>query len=110
MTVLNRFADDSGGKAWLLSGDWTLNRGAEIPGAAASKAAVDRSNLPRDRFTPRVRRTFTLALEVQDESVPGGRLDHIGLQVDAEDLDRLCHHAPALRCQIAPPRSLVPTT
>jgi hypothetical protein len=29
----------------------------------ASEPPVDRSELPRDRFTPRVRRTFTLALE-----------------------------------------------
>ncbi|PYS37760.1 MAG: hypothetical protein DMG14_20100 [Acidobacteria bacterium] len=30
MTVLNAFADASGGKAWLLSGSWTENRGSEI--------------------------------------------------------------------------------
>ena len=30
MNVLNTFADASGGKAWLLSGSWTENRGSEI--------------------------------------------------------------------------------
>ena len=30
MNVLNTFADASGGKAWLLSGNWTENRGSEI--------------------------------------------------------------------------------
>jgi VWFA-related protein len=30
MNVLNGFADASGGKAWLLSGNWTDNRGSEI--------------------------------------------------------------------------------
>ena len=30
MKVLNTFADASGGKAWLLSGNWTENRGSEI--------------------------------------------------------------------------------
>jgi VWFA-related protein len=30
MNVLDAFADASGGKAWLLSGNWTENRGSEI--------------------------------------------------------------------------------
>jgi len=30
MNVLNTLADASGGKAWLLSGDWANNRGSEI--------------------------------------------------------------------------------
>ena len=30
MNVLDGFADASGGKAWLLSGNWTDNRGSEI--------------------------------------------------------------------------------
>ena len=30
MNVLDAFADASGGKAWLLSGSWTENRGSEI--------------------------------------------------------------------------------
>ena len=32
MNVLDSFADASGGKAWLLSGNWTDNRGSEIQG------------------------------------------------------------------------------
>jgi VWFA-related protein len=32
MNVLDAFADASGGKAWLLSGSWTENRGSEIQG------------------------------------------------------------------------------
>jgi len=35
----------------------------ELRGSAPSAPPVDRSELRRDRFTPRVRRTFTLALE-----------------------------------------------
>ena len=30
MSILDAFADASGGKAWLLSGNWTENRGSEI--------------------------------------------------------------------------------
>jgi Ca-activated chloride channel family protein len=30
MNVLDSFADASGGKAWLLSGNWMDNRGSEI--------------------------------------------------------------------------------
>lgn len=33
MSVLNAFADASGGKAWLLSGNWSNNRGSEIQAA-----------------------------------------------------------------------------
>jgi ATP-dependent Clp protease ATP-binding subunit ClpA len=39
---------------------------AEISNRVPSEPPVDRSELPRDRFTPRVRRTFTLALEVAE--------------------------------------------
>jgi ATP-dependent Clp protease ATP-binding subunit ClpA len=39
---------------------------AGISKPVPSEPAVDRSELPRDRFTPRVRRTFTLALEVAE--------------------------------------------
>lgn len=35
----------------------------DAPRAAPGEAQKDRSGLPRDRFTPRVRRTFTLALD-----------------------------------------------
>ncbi len=39
MEVLNTFADASGGKAWLLSGNWTENRGTEIQRALNEIAA-----------------------------------------------------------------------
>ncbi len=39
MRVLNAFADASGGKAWLLSGNWTDNRGSEIQRALDEIAA-----------------------------------------------------------------------
>jgi Ca-activated chloride channel family protein len=39
MNVLNAFADASGGKAWLLSGSWTNNRGSEIQGVLDQIAA-----------------------------------------------------------------------
>jgi VWFA-related protein len=52
MTVLNRFADDSGGKAWLLSGDWTLNRGAEIQGVLDEIAAELRNQYSLGYYPP----------------------------------------------------------
>jgi VWFA-related protein len=39
MNVLDSFADASGGKAWLLSGNWTDNRGREIQEALDEIAA-----------------------------------------------------------------------
>ena len=39
MSVLNAFADASGGKAWLLSGSWADNRGNEIQNALDEIAA-----------------------------------------------------------------------
>jgi len=39
MSVLDAFADASGGKAWLLSGNWTDNRGSEIQGVLDQIAA-----------------------------------------------------------------------
>lgn len=39
MKVLDDFADASGGKAWLLSGNWTDNRGREIQDALDEIAA-----------------------------------------------------------------------
>ena len=39
MSVLNAFADASGGKAWLLSGSWSGNRGNEIQNALDEIAA-----------------------------------------------------------------------
>lgn len=45
------------------------------------------------------RDAFTLALE-DGPGTAGGRLSHIGVQVDASDLERLRTQAPALGCQL----------
>ena len=45
------------------------------------------------------RDAFTLALE-EGSSSGGGRLSHIGVQVEAEDLSRLRTVAPTLGCQV----------
>jgi len=45
------------------------------------------------------RDAFTLALE-DGASGEGGRLSHVGLQVDAQDLERLRALAPTMGCQI----------
>ena len=39
MSVLNTFADASGGKAWLLSGNWSDKRGNQIDNALDEIAA-----------------------------------------------------------------------
>jgi len=43
MRVLQTFADQSGGKAWLLSGNWTDNKGSEIQNVLDEIAAELRS-------------------------------------------------------------------
>jgi hypothetical protein len=43
MTVLNTFADESGGKAWLLSGNWTEGRANQVQSALDEIAAELRS-------------------------------------------------------------------
>jgi VWFA-related protein len=43
MTVLNSFADNSGGKAWLLSGSWTEGRGNQVESILDEIAAELRS-------------------------------------------------------------------
>jgi ATP-dependent Clp protease ATP-binding subunit ClpA len=50
-----------------FGGSSALRELAETSASTASQAALDRSELPRDRFTPRVRRTFTLALEEAEQ-------------------------------------------
>ena len=49
------------------------------------------------------REAFTLALE-DGPCVEGGRLSHIGMQADAEDLERLRILAPTLGCQVVQDR------
>jgi hypothetical protein len=52
MHVLNAFADASGGKAWLLSGNWTDNRGNEIQNALDQIAAELRNQYSIGYYPP----------------------------------------------------------
>jgi VWFA-related protein len=52
MGVLNAFADASGGKSWLLSGNWTENRGSEIQNALDEIAAELRNQYSIGYYPP----------------------------------------------------------
>jgi Ca-activated chloride channel homolog len=52
MTVLDAFADASGGKAWLLSGGWTDNKGREIEAALDQIAAELRNQYSIGYYPP----------------------------------------------------------
>jgi len=52
MQVLQAFADASGGKAWLLSGNWTENRGSEIQGVLDEIAAELRNQYSIGYYPP----------------------------------------------------------
>lgn len=52
MNVLDAFADASGGKAWLLSGSWTDNRGSEIQGVLDEIAAELRNQYSIGYYPP----------------------------------------------------------
>jgi hypothetical protein len=52
MRVLEAFADASGGKAWLLSGSWTENRGSEIQGVLDEIAAELRNQYSIGYYPP----------------------------------------------------------
>jgi len=52
MGVLNAFADASGGKAWLLSGNWTENRGSEIQNVLDEIAAELRNQYSIGYYPP----------------------------------------------------------
>ena len=52
MQVLDAFADASGGKAWLLSGGWADNRGAEIEAALDEIAAELRNQYSIGYYPP----------------------------------------------------------
>jgi catechol 2,3-dioxygenase-like lactoylglutathione lyase family enzyme len=43
---------------------------------------------------------FVLALSADSDATPGGRLDHLGVLVPADDLTGLRTHAPRLGCEI----------
>ncbi len=52
-------------------------------------------------------RGFALALEASDDATPGGRLSHLGLQVNAEELDRLRRVASEAGCAVTVHRAAV---
>jgi len=52
MRVLETFADASGGKAWLLSGNWTDNRGSEIEDVLDQIAAELRNQYSIGYYPP----------------------------------------------------------
>jgi VWFA-related protein len=52
MQVLEAFADASGGKAWLLSGSWTENRGSEIQNVLDEIAAELRNQYSIGYYPP----------------------------------------------------------
>lgn len=73
------------------AGWYTLPSNAGWDDAEAAGISLGLCSLHRD--------AFTLALE-DGLSGEGGRLSHIGMQVDAEDLARLRTVAATLRCQV----------
>jgi catechol 2,3-dioxygenase-like lactoylglutathione lyase family enzyme len=78
-------------EAETAKGWYTLPSDAEWDDAEASGIALGLCSLHRDGFT--------LALE-EGPSSGDGRLSHLGVQVDAEDLSRLRAIAPSMGCQI----------
>jgi catechol 2,3-dioxygenase-like lactoylglutathione lyase family enzyme len=69
----------------------TLPADASWEDAEAAGISLGLCSLHRD--------AFTLALE-EGASRAGGRLSHVGVQVDGEDLERLRTVAPTLGCQV----------
>ena len=82
------FREAEGADGWR-----TLPDGASWDDAEAAGIDLGLSALHRD--------AFTLALEADVDSTPGGRLSHIGVQVDTDDLDRLRRESPLLGCHFA---------
>jgi hypothetical protein len=90
----------------------------DIPTESAAYTPRDRSELPRDRFTPRVRRTFTLALEeaerrnqplVETEHVLLG-LIRMGQGVAASVLIKIGVNAETVAARLEPSGPAKPTT
>jgi len=78
-------------EAEAADGWYTLPSDASWDDAEAAGISLGLCSLHRDGFT--------LALE-DGVSSEGGRLSHVGLQVDAHDLERLRTVAPSLGCQV----------
>jgi len=75
----------------ITDGWYTLPADASSDDAEAAGIHVGLCSLHRD--------AFTLALE-DGSSSEGGRLSHVGVQVDAQDLESLRTVAPTLGCQV----------
>ena len=78
-------------EAETADGWYTLPSDAGWDDAEAAGISLGLCSLHRD--------AFTLALE-DGASSESGRLSHIGVQVDAQDLERLRTVAPTLGCQV----------
>jgi catechol 2,3-dioxygenase-like lactoylglutathione lyase family enzyme len=78
-------------EAETAGGWYTLPSDAGWDEAQAAGISLGLCSLHRD--------AFTLALEAGASSA-GGRLSHIGVQVDTEDLSRLRTVAPTLGCRV----------
>ena len=76
MNVLNSFADASGGKAWLVSGGSTENRGNEIQDAL-DEIAAELRNQYSIGFVPKVRKTDGKLHKLRVE-VPNLDVNHDG--------------------------------
>src|SRR5262245_24638593 len=86
------FALDVAFREAEIADDWdTLPPDASWDEAEAAGISLGLCLLHRD--------AFTLALE-QGVSSDGGQLSHVGVRVDAQDLERLRSVAPALGCQV----------
>jgi hypothetical protein len=78
-------------EAEAADGWYTLPEDASWDDAEAAGISLGLCSLHRD--------AFTLALEDGSPS-EGGRLSHVGVQVDVQELERLRASAPALGCQV----------
>jgi len=78
-------------EAETADGWYTLPADASWDDAEAAGISLGLCSLHRD--------AFTLALEDGSNS-EGGRLSHVGVQVDTQDLERLRTLAPSLGCQV----------
>jgi catechol 2,3-dioxygenase-like lactoylglutathione lyase family enzyme len=78
-------------EAETADGWYTLPVDASWDDAEAAGISLGLCSLHRD--------AFTLALE-DGSNREGGRLSHVGVQVDTQDLERLRTLAPSLECQV----------
>lgn len=70
----------------------SLPEGANWDDAEAAGISLTLVMLYRDRFN--------LALEAKTDVESGGRLSHLGLRVDADEINRIRHAAPTCGCRV----------